>query len=179
MDGMDMPREIEAVRHGDARGFFSETWSRQRAREAGIDVDFVQDNHAHSSRRGVLRGLHYQLPPMAQDKLVRVSRGAAFCVAVDIRRSSPDYSTWRSFELSAERWNQLFVPKGFAFGYLVLEDATDLIYKVSAPWSPELERSIRHDDPQIAVAWPGDAASYIVSDRDRAAVPLGQADVFN
>ena len=128
--------EIDLDRFGDARGFFSETWNAARFRDAGIDIDWVQDNHSLSVAPLVLRGLHYQMPPMAQDKLVRVVRGAIFDVAVDIRHGSPDFGKWVATELSSEKWNQILVPKGFAHGFLTLQPDTEVIYKVSAPYSP-------------------------------------------
>jgi dTDP-4-dehydrorhamnose 3,5-epimerase len=118
--------------------------------------------------------MHLQLPPAAQDKLVRVSRGAIFDVAVDIRPDSPTFGHWAGVTLSAEEWNQLFVPKGFAHGFVALEDGTEVIYKVSAPYAPELERSIRFDDPAIGIEWPLDADALILSDKDRAAPMLAQ-----
>jgi dTDP-4-dehydrorhamnose 3,5-epimerase len=165
--------EVRPARFGDDRGFFSEVWSQDALAKAGIDLHFVQDNHSCSAR-GVLRGMHLQLPPAAQDKLVRVSRGAIFDVAVDIRPDSPTFGHWAGVTLSAEEWNQLFVPKGFAHGFVALEDGTEVIYKVSAPYAPELERSIRFDDPAIGIEWPLDADALILSDKDRAAPMLAQ-----
>jgi dTDP-4-dehydrorhamnose 3,5-epimerase len=165
--------ELRPPRFGDERGFFSEVWSQDALAEAGIDVRFVQDNHSCSAR-GVLRGLHLQLPPAAQDKLVRVSRGAIFDVAVDIRPDSPTFGRWAGVTLSAEEWNQLLVPKGFAHGFVALEDATEVIYKVSAPYAPALERSIRFDDPAIGIEWPLEPDALILSDKDRAAPLLDQ-----
>ena len=167
--------EIRPARHADDRGFFSETWNKARWREAGIDADFVQDNHSLSRQRGVLRGLHYQAPPMAQAKLVRVTRGAVFDVAVDIRRGSPSFGRWASTILSADQWNQLFIPAGFAHGFLTLEPGSEVEYKVSAPYSPDHDRAIRFDDPDIAIDWPIAAGEIILSDKDRAAPRL--ADV--
>ena len=167
--------EIRPARHADDRGFFSETWNKARWREAGIDADFVQDNHSLSRQRGVLRGLHYQAPPMAQAKLVRVTRGAVFDVAVDIRSGSPSFGRWASTTLSADRWNQLFIPAGFAHGFLTLEPGSEVEYKVSAPYSPDHDRAIRFDDPDIAIDWPIAPGEIILSDKDRAAPRL--ADV--
>ena len=167
--------ELRPPRFRDERGFFSEVWSRDALAEAGIDVRFVQDNHSCSAR-GVLRGLHLQLPPAAQDKLVRVSRGAIFDVAVDIRPDSPTFGRWAGVILSAEEWNQLFVPKGFAHGFVALEDGTEVIYKVSAPYAPALERSIRFDDPAIGIEWPLEPDALILSDKDRAAPLLAQLE---
>ena len=170
--------EIVPARFGDARGFFSETYNAARLAGACIDLTFVQDNHSLSARRGVLRGLHYQLAPRAQDKLVRVVRGAVFDVAVDIRRGSPTFAQWVGVELSAEKWNQLLVPKGFAHGFVTLTENTEVVYKVTDYYSPEQDRSIRYDDPDIAIDWPIAANDLQLSDKDRAAAWLAEADVF-
>lgn len=170
--------EIRPRKFGDARGFFSETWNAQAFADAGIALDFVQDNHSYSAPRGVLRGLHYQLPPFAQDKLVRVIRGAIFDVAVDIRKGSPTFGQWCAVRLSAADWNQLLVPKGFAHGFVTLEPETEVIYKVTNPYSPAHDRSIRYDDPQIGIIWPMAASQFQLSDKDRTAPRLAQADVF-
>jgi len=166
--------EIRPHRFADERGFFSEVWSKERWCQAGIDVDFVQDNHSLSKQRGVLRGLHYQAPPMAQAKLVRVTRGAVFDVAVDIRTGSPTFGQWVSTTLSAELWNQLFVPAGFAHGFVTVEPNTEVEYKVSALYSAEHDRAIRFDDPDIAIEWPIAGAELILSDKDRAAPRLAE-----
>jgi len=167
--------ELRPPRFRDERGFFSEVWSQDALAEAGIDISFVQDNHSCSAR-GVLRGLHLQLPPAAQDKLVRVTRGVIFDVAVDIRFGSPTFGRWAGVTLSAEEWNQLLVPKGFAHGFVALEDGTEVIYKVSAPYAPALERSIRFDDPAIGIEWPLEPDALILSDKDRAAPLLAQLE---
>lgn len=167
--GLDGLVEIRPPRFGDERGFFSETWNASAWRDAGIDLEFVQDNYSLSRLRGVLRGLHYQAPPVAQDKLVRVTRGSVFDVAVDIRRDSPTFAHWASTILSATEWNQLLVPKGFAHGFLTLEPDTEVQYKVSAPYSAEHERAIRFDDPDIAIDWPIEHGELILSAKDRAA----------
>lgn len=164
--------EIQPARFADDRGFFSEVWSRERWCAAGIDTDFVQDNHSLSRDRGVLRGLHYQAPPMAQAKLVRVTRGAVFDVAVDIRAGSPTFGQWVSTVLSAERWNQLFIPTGFAHGFLTIEPESEVVYKVSAPYSAAHDRAIRFDDPDIAIDWPISAEELTLSDKDRNAPRL-------
>jgi dTDP-4-dehydrorhamnose 3,5-epimerase len=135
----------------------------------GLAIDFVQDNHSYSATRGVLRGLHFQLAPAAQDKLVRVSRGAIFDVAVDVRPDSPTFGKWEGLTLSAELWNQLFVPCGFAHGFLTLTDDTEVQYKVSAPYRPDLERSLRFDDPAIGIEWPDVGVEFTLSEKDRAA----------
>jgi dTDP-4-dehydrorhamnose 3,5-epimerase len=173
-----LPEVIEIVprRFGDDRGFFSEVFNAAHLREAGLDRDWVQDNHVLSRQAGVIRALHCQLPPMAQDKLVRVVRGRIFDVAVDAREGSPNYRRWVGVELSAERWNQLFVPKGFLHGYMTLEPDTEVIYKVSSFYSPEHERGVRFDDPDIGIAWPLGGLAPILSDKDRAAPFLRDAD---
>lgn len=167
---------ITPAKHGDDRGFFSETYSRAAFAAAGIDLDFVQDNHSLSGERGVLRGLHYQTPPFAQAKLVRVLRGRIFDVAVDIRRGSPTYGRWVGAELSAQSWTQIFVPVGFAHGFCTLEPATEVAYKVSAPYAPASDRSLRWDDPAIGVDWPIGAGEASLSGKDAAAPGLADLD---
>ena len=164
--------EVVPARFGDDRGFFSETWKNEWRADLGHAGEFIQDNQSLSRNAGVLRGLHFQLPPMAQDKLVRVVRGAIFDVAVDIRRNSPTFGQWEGLILSAEKWNQLFLPKGFAHGFLTLEPDSEVAYKVSAPYAAERERAIRFDDPEIGIAWPEMDAPLILSDKDRAAPML-------
>jgi dTDP-4-dehydrorhamnose 3,5-epimerase len=166
--------EIRPPRFGDDRGFFSEVWREDRLAEVGVHARFVQDNHSYSKARGVLRGMHYQLPPAAQDKLVRVARGSIFDVAVDIRRGSPTFGRWAGVVLSAKEWNQLFIPGEFAHGFVTLEDETEVLYKASAPYAPELERAVRFDDPAIGIDWPIDTSSVILSEKDRAAPLLRQ-----
>lgn len=157
---------ITPARHGDARGFFSETYSRRRLSEAGIDKPFVQDNHSYSSQKGTLRGLHFQRPPRMQDKLIRVTRGAIFDVAVDIRRDSSTYGQWLGVELSADNWRQLFVPAGFAHGFLTLSDDVEVLYKVTDDYTPETEGGIAWDDPQIGIAWPLPPDVILTNSRD-------------
>lgn len=159
---------ITPSKHGDARGFFSEVYNRARFREAGIDLDFVQDNHSLSRPAGTLRGLHYQSPPAAQAKLVRVVRGRIWDVAVDLRRGSPSYGRHVAAELSAESWSQLLVPVGFAHGFCTLEPDTEVIYKVTSHYAPEHDRGLRWDDPALGIAWPVAADSVLLSDKDRA-----------
>jgi dTDP-4-dehydrorhamnose 3,5-epimerase len=168
-----LPAEIPDVlilrpaRHGDARGFFSETWNRARFADAGIDLDFVQDNHAWSADAGTLRGLHFQTPPAAQAKLVRCPQGAIYDVAVDLRRASPSFGRHVGVVVSAADWNQVLVPIGFAHGYCTLEPDTVVVYKVTAPYAPERERGLRWDDPALGIAWPVDRGGTILSERDR------------
>lgn len=176
---LDGVMEIRPAKFGDARGFFSETYNAERLSSLGITQTFVQDNHSYSAARGVLRGLHYQLPPHAQDKLVRVVRGRIFDVAVDIRRGSANFGKWVGVELSAELWNQLLVPAGFAHGFVTLEPDVEVIYKVSNHYAPESDRSIRFDDPDIGIDWPVSPADVSLSDKDRKAPFLKAADVFD
>lgn len=168
--------EITPQKFGDARGFFSETYSAQRFRDAGVDLDWVQDNHSYSAQKGVLRGLHYQTPPAAQDKLVRVVRGAIFDVAVDIRHGSPHFGKWVSLIVSAAAWNQILIPKGFAHGLVTLEADTEVIYKVSTPYAPAHDRSIRFDDADIGILWPLEDLEPILSEKDRKAPCLSGLD---
>jgi dTDP-4-dehydrorhamnose 3,5-epimerase len=167
---------IEPKVFGDDRGFFMETWNAAAFGAAGLDLDFVQDNHSRSSR-GVLRGLHYQLQ-QTQGKLVRVTAGSVFDVAVDVRRSSPTFGQWVGYELSAQNKRMLWVPEGFAHGFVTLEDGTDFLYKCTRLYAPEHERAIRWDDPAIGVDWPlGDIVPQL-SAKDRAGVDLADAEVF-
>ena len=176
--GLDGVLEIVPKKFGDARGFFSETYNRDALAAAGVDLTFVQDNHSFSAAAGVLRGLHYQLPPKAQAKLVRVVRGRIFDVAVDIRKGSPSFGQWVSCVISAEAWNQILVPAGYAHGFLTLEPDTEVIYKVTASYSPAHDRGIRYDDPQISVDWPLGGRSPILSDKDVRAPSLADAELF-
>ena len=170
------PVIVEPVIHGDSRGFFVESWTRKAFEEAGIHASFVQDNHSRSAR-GVLRGLHYQLGK-PQGKLVRVTRGAVFDVAVDLRRSSPDFGRWTGVLLSGDNKKMLWIPPGFAHGFLALQDETDFLYKCTDYFSPGEERAIAWNDPDIAIDWPLDGLDPIVSDRDRNAPRLAEAEVY-
>ncbi|TPK75210.1 dTDP-4-dehydrorhamnose 3,5-epimerase [Mesorhizobium sp. B2-4-18] len=176
--GIDGVLEIVPKRHGDARGFFMETYNAERFSQAGIDLVFVQDNHSYSAAAGVLRGLHYQLAPRAQDKLLRVIRGALLDVAVDIRRSSPTFGRWVALEITAEKGNQILVPRGFAHGFVTLVPDTEVLYKVTDTYSPEHDRSIRFDDPAIGIEWPSLAGGFQLSDKDLKAPLLAVAEVF-
>ena len=159
----------------DERGQFFESFNAQLFAEAtGVSVGFVQDNQS-SNRKGVLRGLHYQLPPHAQGKLVRVVRGAAFDVAVDIRRGSPSCGKWVGETLSAQNRRQLWIPAGFAHGFVALEEETEFLYKTTDFWDKASERSIRWDDPEIGIVWP--VLELIVSQKDRDAGPLRSAEL--
>jgi dTDP-4-dehydrorhamnose 3,5-epimerase len=161
---------------GDDRGFFLESWNAKVFAEAGLDVPFVQDNHSRSAK-GVLRGLHYQLNN-PQGKLVRVTQGAVFDVAVDIRRSSPHFGRWTGHELSAENRQMLWIPPGFAHGFLVLSDSADFLYKCTTLYDPPSDRSLVWDDPDIGIAWPLDGMTPLLSDKDAAATRLTAAEVF-
>lgn len=174
--GLDGVLEIRTPRIEDERGYFSEVWNQNSWQEAGIAARFVQENHSLSRKAGVLRGLHYQAPPMSQTKLVRVSRGAVFDVAVDIRKGSPTFGHWVSTILSSERWNQLYVPEGFAHGFLAIEPATEVQYLVSAHYSADHDRAIRFDDPDIGIRWPMEGNKLIVSEKDRAAPRLAEVE---
>lgn len=158
---------ITPQRFGDHRGFFSEVFNRQVLAAAGVDIDFVQDNHSHSAEKGTVRGLHFQSPPFAQDKLVRVVRGSIFDVAVDLRRGSPTYGRHVSATLSARAWNQILVPIGFAHGFMTLEPDTEVIYKVSNYYAPNHDHAIIWNDPDLAIAWPLPESAAILSEKDR------------
>ena len=175
---LDLPGilEITARRFADERGFFTESWSSKAFETVGLDHVYVQDNHSLTRAVGTLRGLHYQTPPLAQDKLVRVTHGAIFDVAVDIRRGSPTYGKWEGLTLSAAAGNQILVPQGFAHGFLTLEPDTEVQYKVTAPYSPEHDRAIRYDDPEIGIAWPIAVDEAAMSAKDRAAASLAEHD---
>jgi dTDP-4-dehydrorhamnose 3,5-epimerase len=161
---------------GDERGFLQVSFNAREFNEAvGAEVAFVQDNHSRS-RRGVLRGLHYQIR-QPQGKLVRVVTGRVFDVAVDARRSSPTFGRWVGVELSADNHRQLWVPPGFAHGFLVLSDTADFLYKTTDYYAPEHERTVAWNDPAIGIAWPLEAEP-VLSVKDQAGVPLAEADVF-
>ncbi len=170
---------VVPARIGDARGFFSEVWNARDFGAAGIAASFVQDNHVRSPRQGTLRGLHYQVEPSAQGKLVRVSRGAIFDVAVDVRRGSPSFGRHADAVLTTENWHQLWIPPGFAHGYCTLEDDTEVQYKVTGFYDPACDRGIAWDDPDLMIPWPVTAASALVSERDRKLPRLAQQpDLF-
>ena len=166
---------IEPQVFGDGRGFFMETWHREKFATAGIDVSFDQDNHSRSAK-GVLRGLHYQLPN-PQGKLARVAAGAVFDAIVDIRRSSPTFGRWFGVELSAENKRMLWVPPGLAHGFLVISESADFLYKCNGLYSPSDEKSVRWDDPEIAIEWPLSGAPML-STKDAAAPLLSEARLF-
>jgi len=167
---------IEPKVFGDDRGFFLESWNAAAFAAAGLDIAFVQDNHSRSAR-GVLRGLHYQLGT-PQGKLVRVTSGAVFDVAVDIRRSSPHFGQWVGYELSDANKRMLYVPPGFAHGFLVLSDTADFLYKCTTLYNPPADRGIRFDDPAIGIAWPDVGIAPMLSGKDAVAPMLADAEVF-
>jgi dTDP-4-dehydrorhamnose 3,5-epimerase len=159
---------IRPKKYGDSRGFFSETYSKRDLSEAGINLNFVQDNQSLSPKPGTIRGVHYQGAPHAQDKLVRVLRGRIFDVVVDMRRSSPTFGRWVTAEISAELWNQILVPIGFAHGVCTLEPDTELFYKVTDYYAPQSDHGVRWDDPDLKIPWPLPPDQLIVSEKDKA-----------
>jgi len=165
---------IEPKVFGDHRGWFMESYSKMKFEENGININFVQDNHSLSAKKGTIRGLHFQNNPMAQTKLVRCTRGKILDVAVDIRKNSPTYKQWISVELSEENKKQLLIPKGFAHGFLTLTDNVEVQYKVDEYYSPEYDRSIRYDDPDIGIDWGID--NPILSEKDKSAPLLKDSD---
>jgi dTDP-4-dehydrorhamnose 3,5-epimerase len=169
---LEGPLLIEPTVHGDARGFFQETYRRSALGELGVHDEWVQDNHSRS-RRGVLRGMHFQ-PGMA--KLVRCARGAVFDVVVDVRRGSPSFAGWEGFELDDESHRQLYVPDGFAHGFCVLSDSADVLYKCSTYYDPQRESGFRFDDPEVGIRWP-EGITFEASERDRAAPLLRELDL--
>ncbi|SLN46204.1 dTDP-4-dehydrorhamnose 3,5-epimerase [Roseovarius litorisediminis] len=167
---------LTPARYGDARGFFSESWNRQRMAEHGLDFDFVQDNHSLSVAQGTVRGLHFQTPPHAQAKLVRCGRGRLLDVSVDLRKGSPTFGKWVGIELSFENGKQLLIPEGFAHGFVTCVPDTEIIYKCSDYYAPECDRSLRFDDPEIGIDWGIDAGEAILSDKDAGAPLLADLD---
>ena len=169
---------VTPQRFGDRRGFFSEVYNRQDFAAVGLDLDFVQDNHSLSGEAGTIRGLHFQRPPFAQDKLVRVVRGRILDIAVDIRRRSPTYGRHISIELSAENWRQLLIPVGFLHGFCTLEPNVEVIYKVTNYYSAEHDGGVAWNDPDLAIAWPPSAAHAILSQRDGCLPRLSELPVY-
>jgi dTDP-4-dehydrorhamnose 3,5-epimerase len=167
---------IEPRVFGDARGFFMETWNALAFAEAGLGLTFVQDNHSRS-QKGVLRGLHLQ-NPLPQGKLVRVTHGAVFDVAVDLRWSSPYFGKWVGVELTAENKRMLWVPEGFAHGFLTLEDETDFLYKCTEPYEPSCEYTLAWDDPAVGIDWPVAGLDPIISEKDARGLALAEVPVF-
>lgn len=166
---------ITPKRFGDDRGFFCESWNKDRMKDAGIDLDFVQDNHSFSSQKGTVRGLHFQSPPHAQDKLVRCGRGALYDVAVDIRKGSPTYGKWVGYELSFENGHQLLVPKGFLHGFMTLTADCEICYKCTDYYAPDCDGAVIWNDPDIGIEWPLDIDA-ILSEKDKIAPRLSQFD---
>lgn len=160
-------QSITPARHGDHRGFFSESWNKRALQQQGLDVEFVQDNHSFSHDVGTVRGLHFQAPPHAQAKLVRCGRGRFFDVVVDIRKGSPTYGKWYGEELSFANGKQLYVPQGFLHGFMTLEMDTEILYKCSDYYAPECDGSVRWDS--CGIAWPLDVAAPILSAKDKTA----------
>jgi dTDP-4-dehydrorhamnose 3,5-epimerase len=158
---------LTPVKRGDSRGFFSEVYRRDILAAEGIEAELVQENHVYSAKRGILRGLHFQIPPYAQGKLVRCARGAILDVAVDIRSGSPTFGRYTALELSEENWKQIWIPPGFAHGYLVLDAPCEVIYKVTHYWAPRTERGIAWDDPTIAIDWGVPQTELTLAEKDR------------
>ena len=171
-------KEIRPVRHADARGFFSEIFREAVLRQHGIEVSFVQENHSLSVDRGVVRGLHFQTPPEAQAKLVRVAAGSIIDVAVDIRQGSPTYGRHVAVVLSAAEGNQLFVPEGFAHGFCTLEPNTEVVYKVNRYYSAEHDRGLAWNDPALGIAWPVSEGEALLSDKDRRQPVLAELPAY-
>lgn len=171
VDKTDLPGVLILTprRFGDARGWFSEVWNRKTLADAGIELDFVQDNHSYSRDIGTVRGLHFQSPPHAQAKLVRCGRGRVFDVAVDIRNGSPTYGRWTGVELSAENGRQLFIPEGFLHGFVTREPDSEVLYKCTGFYAPECDGAVRFDDPEIAIDWGLGPDRAVLSDKDAAA----------
>lgn len=164
---------IAVTRHGDGRGFFAETYNQIAFQRSGIEAVFVQDNHSVSAHSGTVRGLHYQVAPHAQAKLVRCGRGSIFDVAVDLRAGSPTFGQWHGEVLSFENGKQLYIPEGFAHGFMTLESDTEIVYKCSDFYAPECEGAIRFDDPGIGIVWPDLGVVPTLSDKDARAPLLG------
>ena len=166
---------ITPNRFPDSRGFFSESWSKQRLADQGLDIDWVQDNHSMSSEVGTLRGLHFQSPPHAQAKLVRCGRGSLYDVAVDIRKGSPTFGQWVGVDLSFENGKQLYIPTGFLHGFVTREPDTEIIYKCSDYYAPDCDGAVRFDCPEIGIDW-GLSGTPALSDKDAAAPTLADFD---
>ena len=167
---------IEPQVFGDERGWFMETYSLLKFQEIGLDIVFIQDNHSFSAQKGVLRGLHFQKPPFAQTKLLRCVRGEILDVAVDIRKGSPDYLKWTSVILSTENKRMLYIPKGFAHGFVTLSENVEVQYKVDSPYCPECDMSIQWNDPAIGVQW--GVTGPVLSKKDMQALPIGENGYF-
>jgi len=171
-------RLITPFKFADQRGSFSETYSRRVLADAGIDIEFVQDNHSLSAEVGTMRGLHFQSPPYAQAKLVRVIRGAVLDVAVDIRHGSPTFGRYAHAILSVENWSQMFIPEGFAHGFCTLERGSEVLYKVSNYYAPDHDVGLAWDDPALGIDWPVSEAEAILSDKDKTQPLLAQLRTY-
>ena len=173
---LDIPdvRVLSPRKYADLRGFFSETYNKKVLAAVGIDINFVQDNYSYSAEKGTVRGLHFQTAPFAQDKLVRVARGSVFDVVVDLRQGSPTYGRHVSIVLSAEAWNQVLVPIGFAHGLMTLEPDTEVIYKVSNYYSPDQDKGLLWNDPALGIVWPLAESEALLSEKDRIQPRLAQ-----
>jgi dTDP-4-dehydrorhamnose 3,5-epimerase len=171
-------RILTPKRFDDGRGFFSEVYNRRRFEDAGLRLDFMQDNHSLSTTVGTIRGLHFQTPPFAQNKLVRVVRGRILDVAVDLRRSSPTFGQHVAVELSAENWRQLLVPVGFAHGFCTLEPDTEVLYKVTGYYSAAHDRGLAFDDPALGIEWPVAKGDAVLSDKDRHHARLAELPIY-
>ena len=169
---------ITPPKFGDSRGFFSETWSRAKLAPLGFDEVFVQDNQSLSSTPGTIRGLHCQIAPNVQGKLVRVIKGAIWDVAVDIRRGSPTYGQYAAAELSEENWAQLWIPGGFLHGFCTTQPNTEVIYKVTGDYDKAAERAVIWDDPELALPWPVAPGAALLSDKDKALPRLAECDAW-
>jgi len=165
---------FEPTVFGDSRGWFMESWSLAKMQSAGYEYNFVQDNHSYSAQKGVLRGIHFQKDPAAQAKLVRCTRGAVLDVAVDLRKGSPTYKQWVSVELSAENKRQLLVPRGFGHGFVTFTGDVEFLYKIDSPYDASADRSIRYDDPELAIDW--GISNPILSEKDKNAPLLKDSD---
>lgn len=167
---------VEPQVFGDNRGWFMETWTKNKFEDNGIKIDFVQDNQSYSAQKGTLRGLHFQINPKCQTKLLRCTRGEILDVAVDLRRGSPTFKKWVSVKLTAENKKQFLIPKGFAHGFVTLTDDVEVQYKVDEYYAPECDRSVRFDDPEIGVDW--GVSNPVLSNKDKSAPLLKDSD-FN
>jgi dTDP-4-dehydrorhamnose 3,5-epimerase len=169
---------ITPPKFGDSRGFFSETWSSSKLAAQGFTEHFIQDNQSFSAAKGTIRGLHCQMAPSVQGKLVRVTKGAIWDVAVDIRKGSPTYGKWAAAELSEENWAQLWIPGGFLHGFCTIAPNTEVIYKVTADYNKEAERAVIWNDPDLALPWPVEAGQEALSDKDKIAPRLAECDAW-
>jgi len=167
---------LTPTRHEDGRGFFMESWNKSVLESLGIEIDFVQDNHSCSGPQGTVRGLHFQTPPFAQAKLIRVIRGSIFDVAVDIRKNSPTYGRSVTATLSADNAQQLLVPEGFAHGFCTLEPDTEVLYKVNNYYSAEHDAGMQWNDPALGIDWPVSASDAVLSDKDKTLPSFSELD---